>query len=104
MLRCSDQGPSVTTVAAPLVPWIDEYIRQLQFEWNDKEQPYLFFVSGDTSRNVSSSQWTTMVPRTPNPHDIATLPLHRPASPIQVKDAFAKFSPQKVGVPPKLLR
>ena len=48
---------------------------------SDTQQPFLFYVGGDSSRNVSSSQWTTMV-----------------------KECFARFSPGKIGVPPKLLR
>ena len=61
--------------------WVERYVAELQFEWNDSEQPFLFYVGGDTSRNVSSSQWTTMV-----------------------KECFSRFSPGKVSVPPKLLR
>ena len=97
------QGPSVTTIADPLVEWVERYTQQLGFEFSDeREMPYLFYCSGSTSRNVSSSQWTTMV------HFGSSLPAFQPCSLValllQVKDAFAKFSPGNIGVPPKLLR
>lgn len=71
----------MTSLAEPIVPWINLYVESLAYEFHGKEQPYLFFVNQDSSRNVSSSQWCTLV-----------------------KHAFAKFSPGKVGPPPKLLR
>jgi len=58
---CVSQGPSVTTVIDSLVPWIELMVKDLQFSFNEHDQPFLFYVSGDTNRNVSSSQWTTMV-------------------------------------------
>ena len=101
--RVVAQGPSVTTIADPLVEWVERYTQQLGFEFSDeREMPYLFYCSGSTSRNVSSSQWTTMV------HLGSSLPALQPCSLValllQVKDAFAKFSPGNIGVPPKLLR
>lgn len=54
-------GPSVTTLAAPIVPFVDEYFKSLRFEFTATDSPFLFFVSGDTTRNVSSSQWSSEV-------------------------------------------
>ena len=57
------------------------FVRQFAWEINDRDQPYIFFTHGDTSRNVTSSQWTQIV-----------------------KQAFKRWSPNKTACPPKILR
>ena len=72
-------GPSRTTISKLVQPWIEKYLSTLQLELT--ETPYLFFSNGDADRVQTSSQWTQTV-----------------------KSAFARWSPQKIGVPPKTLR
>ena len=74
-------GPTKTTVSKLVQPWLKLYVATLQFEFHPHNQPYLFFVSGDTNRVQTSSQWSNTV-----------------------KQAFARYSPNKTACPPKQLR
>ena len=74
-------GPSRTTVSKLVQPWLNLYITALQLEFSPNNQPYLFHVGGDTERCQTSSQWCQTV-----------------------KQAFARWSPNKTACPPKLLR
>ena len=72
-------GPSVTTVSSLIQPWLKIYVDMLKFDFN--ETPYLFHVGSDTSRNMSSSQWCSVV-----------------------KSIFARWSPRQTACAPKTLR
>ena len=71
----------MTTVSKLVAPWLQLWIDSLQFEFHPREEPYLFFCNGDTTRCQTSSQWTTTV-----------------------KQAFQRWSPNKTACPPKMLR
>ena len=71
----------MTTVSKLVAPWLQLWIDSLQFEFHPREEPYLFFCNGDTTRCQTSSQWTTTV-----------------------KQAFQRWSPSKTACPPKMLR
>ena len=74
-------GPSKTTVSKIVQPWLELYLKSMQWDFHPRNQPYLWNVGGDTERCQTSSQWCQTV-----------------------KMAFARWSPNKTPVPPKLLR
>ena len=74
-------GPSISSMSAMFNEPLSLYLTDLEYTSAGNLTPYLFHPTDDTSRCVTSSQWSGVV-----------------------KAALKKHSPTRVAPPPKLLR
>ena len=69
----------VTTVSELIQPWLKLYVDQLKLEFHETGEFYLFHVGNNLARNMSSSQWCSVI-----------------------KGIFEKWSPNRTNCPPKV--
>ena len=58
-------GPTIHSLSPLLVPIVEKYYKALSFEFSESGNPYLFSMTSDLDRGVSSSQWTQQVCESP---------------------------------------